>query len=62
MVCVWGNLSALWVGFVDSINMLRGDLGAVWAMVHNKGDLRCAYRMTYCTKVDKKEQPGVSEG
>jgi hypothetical protein len=57
MVCVWGNLSALWVGFVDSINMLRGDLGA---MVHNKGDLRCAYRMTYCTKVDKKEQPRVS--
>jgi hypothetical protein len=42
--------------------MLRGDLGAVWAMVHNKGDLRCAYRMTYCTKVDKKEQPRVSEG
>jgi hypothetical protein len=38
MVCV---LSDPWVGFVDSINALRGDLGAICVKGVQKDGVRC---------------------
>jgi hypothetical protein len=39
---VWfgGILSDPWVGFVDFINALQGDLGAIWIKGVQKGEVR----------------------